>query len=571
MAKYDVFVSYRRSSFDSVYPIVTRLRAAGYRVFFDLETLRSGPFNEQLYSVIESCADFVLVLPPGALDRCVNEDDWVRKEVLHAMKHNKNIVPVMLAGFDWPDPMPEGMEKLALYQSLSANRDFFDLAMKKLESYLKSRKKTRSRLALRWTLGIICALLLITVSSRFILRSTSAELCEQVVAHLSAKVSAADILLSDNAFLRELIDESDNSLARDVQDKIELVIEDVTQLEQLSSATGLELSVIQGLQLSLFGVSDLDIVAFDEYSQSLYLDMLTNIKTLMMYYSDGEIVPSEKAFALNLTQSFEHSVNAMYFNYLQILNNLPQSSLVQYWDLAEKLENMPKTGLGLDDKEYDVLMQREFEAFEDINDQMNAIVNSEKDKEYQLQKEFEALKLKEKEVYTEFIGKNAIDPQLDQNANWGRIRLVAKMLSETRDYYEQDIASGLDPGYIVPDLVYGDLSKMISQYSDLYEESADYCAAMKLFYGDVARGNRKMAGVLVYAFAPGKSHDKYRIGDIIISYGDREVSDYESLRKVYAELGGSEMVKVLRRDYGGLKEIEFKAGAEDIVGFIDIK
>ena len=78
MQPYDIFISYRRSSYDTANLIATRLKAAGYSVFFDMETLRAGKFNEQLYDVIDNCKDFILVLPPKALDRCVNEDDWVR-------------------------------------------------------------------------------------------------------------------------------------------------------------------------------------------------------------------------------------------------------------------------------------------------------------------------------------------------------------------------------------------------------------------------------------------------------------------------------------------------------------
>lgn len=61
---YDVFISYRRSSFESANLIAEKLRSMGYRVFFDVETLRSGKFNEQLFQVIENCADFIVVLPP---------------------------------------------------------------------------------------------------------------------------------------------------------------------------------------------------------------------------------------------------------------------------------------------------------------------------------------------------------------------------------------------------------------------------------------------------------------------------------------------------------------------------
>ncbi|MBR2018363.1 MAG: toll/interleukin-1 receptor domain-containing protein, partial [Prevotella sp.] len=113
MKHYDIFISYRRSSYDTANLIATRLKSAGYSVFFDMETLRSGKFNEQLYKVIDSCKDFVLVLPPDALDRCTNEDDWIRLEVCRAISGKKNIIPVMLNGFTWPKPMPNGMEELS--------------------------------------------------------------------------------------------------------------------------------------------------------------------------------------------------------------------------------------------------------------------------------------------------------------------------------------------------------------------------------------------------------------------------------------------------------------------------
>lgn len=88
--KYDIFISYRRTGgFESANLIAEKLKGMGYSVFFDLESLRSGKFNEQLYLVIEQCRDFVVVLPDKALERCsnadgtANEEDWIRKEVIH--------------------------------------------------------------------------------------------------------------------------------------------------------------------------------------------------------------------------------------------------------------------------------------------------------------------------------------------------------------------------------------------------------------------------------------------------------------------------------------------------------
>ena len=46
-AKYDVFICYRRIGFESANLIATRLKAEGYRVFIDVESLRSGKFKDE--------------------------------------------------------------------------------------------------------------------------------------------------------------------------------------------------------------------------------------------------------------------------------------------------------------------------------------------------------------------------------------------------------------------------------------------------------------------------------------------------------------------------------------------
>ncbi|MCR4575533.1 MAG: toll/interleukin-1 receptor domain-containing protein, partial [Lentisphaeria bacterium] len=60
---YDIFISYRRNGgFETARLIYDRLTNLGYRVSFDLETLRSGKFNTQLYERIEQCKDVLVLL-----------------------------------------------------------------------------------------------------------------------------------------------------------------------------------------------------------------------------------------------------------------------------------------------------------------------------------------------------------------------------------------------------------------------------------------------------------------------------------------------------------------------------
>lgn len=137
----DVFISYRRDGGDmTAMYIYQALKERGYNVFYDLEVLRAGKFNEALLEAIDSCTDFVLILSPHALDRCRDDGDWVRREIAEALKKKKNIVPVMLNGFQFPEELPEDIEDVRFQNGLSATTEYFTESMDRLCSrYLTSR------------------------------------------------------------------------------------------------------------------------------------------------------------------------------------------------------------------------------------------------------------------------------------------------------------------------------------------------------------------------------------------------------------------------------------------------
>ncbi len=138
---YDIFISYRRDGGDALACLISeKLKQLGYDVFYDVESLRAGLFNTKLFSVIDNCKDVILVLPPNALDRCVSDDDWVRKEIEYAISRKKNIIPVMIRGFQWPDikALPKMMQNLPNYNGISANMEYFDATYSKLLSMLES-------------------------------------------------------------------------------------------------------------------------------------------------------------------------------------------------------------------------------------------------------------------------------------------------------------------------------------------------------------------------------------------------------------------------------------------------
>lgn len=138
---YDVFISYRRDGgFEMARLLYEHLKSVGLNPFFDLEELRSGPFNVKLYKAIEDSANFLLVLPPKSLDRCQSEDDWLRLEIEHAIEKDKNIVPLMMSSFDWPESLPKSIERLPYYNAVKMSREYFDAAISRLFSMLKGVK-----------------------------------------------------------------------------------------------------------------------------------------------------------------------------------------------------------------------------------------------------------------------------------------------------------------------------------------------------------------------------------------------------------------------------------------------
>ena len=128
------FISYRRDGAEAMAQLVyDRLVSRGITVFYDIESLKSGTFNNKIYDEIDRCDNFVLILPKNGLDRCQSEGDWVRNEISYALAKKKNIIPMMMRGFEFPDDMPDDIKAVKLYQGVNIeNMDFFDAKIDKL-------------------------------------------------------------------------------------------------------------------------------------------------------------------------------------------------------------------------------------------------------------------------------------------------------------------------------------------------------------------------------------------------------------------------------------------------------
>lgn len=99
-----VFISYRRANEYTALAVYQDLTANGYDVFIDYLNIDAGNFESIILENIKGRAHFVVILTPSALERCDDPNDWLRREIECAIDHKRNIIPLMMQGFDYKDP-----------------------------------------------------------------------------------------------------------------------------------------------------------------------------------------------------------------------------------------------------------------------------------------------------------------------------------------------------------------------------------------------------------------------------------------------------------------------------------
>ena len=173
--KYDVFISYRREGgYDTAKHLNDLLVRDGYKVSFDIDTLRNCDFDTELLERIEQCKDFILIVDKHAFDRSLDptfpkHNDWLRCELSHALKHKKNIIPVFLSGVNgFPEGLPADIAEVVKKNGPQYNRYYFNDFYKKLKKdFLTSRR------ALGKYIGLLAIVLFILFVAVFGLQDAS--------------------------------------------------------------------------------------------------------------------------------------------------------------------------------------------------------------------------------------------------------------------------------------------------------------------------------------------------------------------------------------------------------------
>lgn len=165
--KYDIFISYRSEDGAQYARILQlQLEKIGYRVFLDYDELKRDRFGDDITHAIQSAPIFLMILTPLYLERCLDEGNWIQREIYLAIEGNKHFVPVN------PDRkfkgIPEGLSPqiadivenyqhsvIDFGQTLKVT---FDLMVKnQIKPVVKPRHKTLKV----WTIAVIFAIIIV--------------------------------------------------------------------------------------------------------------------------------------------------------------------------------------------------------------------------------------------------------------------------------------------------------------------------------------------------------------------------------------------------------------------------
>lgn len=97
-------------------------------MFLDVEKLQAGKFHHNLLESVKSAKNFLLVLTPHSLDRCIDDkdcSDWVHKEIVEALQNKCNIIPITY-DFEWPnlDKIPDDMRAITQFNAVTWVHEF---------------------------------------------------------------------------------------------------------------------------------------------------------------------------------------------------------------------------------------------------------------------------------------------------------------------------------------------------------------------------------------------------------------------------------------------------------------
>ena len=181
----NAFISYRREDTAGYAGrLYDRLKSAfPGRVFIDVGEIPPGAdFVQVIEQHIEGCAALIALIGNNwtAQDRLHDPADFVRLEISSALKRNISIIPVLVGGAKLPAAatLPEDIQPLLRRQTISISDEDWEHGCERLIQALQKvigPARKRSKLALRWSLAVAGASVVVALALVLFLKTRSVQ------------------------------------------------------------------------------------------------------------------------------------------------------------------------------------------------------------------------------------------------------------------------------------------------------------------------------------------------------------------------------------------------------------
>lgn len=158
---YDVFISYRRQGGAEKAELTKgELTKRGFResrMFMDTRSITSGNYIESIIDALDKSGNVVVIITKGCFDNLPEDSTWV-KEIEHALKTGKNIVPMYFDGISEVRiaDMPENIHRLSFENAVMYVHQYADASFDRLASRLTKESVSMPKWS-RWVIGAIAA------------------------------------------------------------------------------------------------------------------------------------------------------------------------------------------------------------------------------------------------------------------------------------------------------------------------------------------------------------------------------------------------------------------------------
>jgi hypothetical protein len=579
--KYDIFISYRREGgFEAAKMIQEKLKSLGYRVFLDFEDLRTGKFNEKLYSVIEQCADFVVIMSPGCLERCKNDDDWLRLEIVHALQKNRNIIPIMLRNFAWPQEMPHGMEELKYLNGISASDEFFDAYIKKLVSFLRSKPNILRKFKWLW-LMVALTITAITSSILFYGKYEKTQRLEQVsnvvIADIGIKMvrlnveinGVKDVAKRWGSFYQDMAMNYDETYKNQKRADFLAYIEfREKQLENVDYKSVLTDNYTGVLSASKIPMEDIQAFYSSAYKQ-FFTEVQAFYRSVNSYVKmpvEGWVPQLNEMIALREKMVYLNG-EMLYYNILELLGDMPETSYQVYNKISPQLTNFPSVGQLLKNEARSAA-EKSFTLYQQAFNEYSALTGQADMDVKQFEKDVERLALKQQKVdiLKEELG------TMDSHLKQAQTNLIKKCqpLPEDDEWMIWEKMLRLLSAKLNDEAL-----KILTVFEDRMKQKGEpvtgYTKPTRIFIKEYLWKTYK-GGVVVIGFQDNRSHSCLKVGDIITLVDGNPFLNNKEFIALRKEKGKASPITILRlASNNHFDKFDVKTQESDpLIGMLDL-